>query len=57
MLGEDMRRFDDRLNRLYEALESAMVTQDETFQRRMQLASAGREGELVEMASLRRHRA
>jgi len=56
-LLEDMRRFDDRLNRLYDALESGIVAQDETFQRRMQQAKAGREGVLVEMAGLRQRQA
>ena len=56
-LHEDMRRFDDRLNRLYDALESGIVAQDETFQRRMQQAKAGREGVLVEMAGLRQRQA
>jgi site-specific DNA recombinase len=56
-LQSEIRQFDDRLNRLYEALESGVVPQDDTFQRRMQLAKAGREGVLVEMAGLRRRQA
>lgn len=56
-LHAELRRFDERLNRLYEALESGLVPLDDTFQRRAQQAKAAREGVLVEMAGLRRRRA
>ena len=56
-LQGEIRKYDDRLNRLYEALESGVAPQDKTFQRRMQQAKAGREGVLVEMAGLRRRQA
>ena len=56
-LQAELRRVDERLNRLYEALESGGVPLDETFQRRAQQAKASREGVLVEMAGLRRRQA
>ena len=53
-LQAELKRAENRLNRLYEALESGVVTVDETFQRRAQQAKAARESVLIEMAGLRR---
>ena len=53
-LQAELRKADERLGRLYEAVESGLLPLDETLQRRVQQAKAGRESVLVEMAGLRR---
>jgi len=53
-LQTELRRKDESLQRLYEGVETGVLTLDETLQRRVQQAKAGRESVLVEMAGLRR---
>ena len=53
-LQADLRKAQDRLDRLYEAVESGALPLDETLQRRVQLAKSAREAVLIEMAGLRR---
>ena len=53
-LQAELKPAEGRLNRLYDALETGVVTLDDTFQRRAHRAKAAREGVLVEMAGLRR---
>ena len=53
----ELRTAEERLNRLYEAVESGMLALDETLQRRAQQLKAARESVLVEMAGLRRTQA
>ncbi len=53
-LQNELRKADERLGRLYEAVESGLLPLDETLQKRVQQAKAAREGVLVEMAGLRR---
>jgi site-specific DNA recombinase len=50
----ELRRSDERLQRLYEAVETGALPLDDTLQRRVQQAKAARETVLVEMAGLRR---
>jgi site-specific DNA recombinase len=54
LLQAELRRADERLGRLYDAVESGLLPLDETLQKRVQQAKGGREAVLVEMASLRR---
>ncbi|MBV8029897.1 MAG: zinc ribbon domain-containing protein [Betaproteobacteria bacterium] len=56
-LQAELKRAEDRLGRLYDALESGVVTLDDTFQKRAQQAKAAREAVLIEMAGLRRRHA
>jgi hypothetical protein len=56
-LQAELKRTENRLSRLYDALESGVVTLDDTFQRRTQQAKAARESVLIEMAGLRRRQA
>lgn len=53
-LQAELRRSEEKLNRLYEAVEAGVIPLDETLQRRAQQAKAAREAVLVEMAGLRR---
>ena len=49
-----MRKADDRLSRLYQAIEDGILPLDETLQRRIQQAKSARENVLIEIAGLRR---
>ena len=53
-LQAELRKADERLGRLYDAVASGALPLDETLQRRVQQAKAGREAVLVNMAGLRR---
>jgi site-specific DNA recombinase len=53
-LQAELRKADERLGRLYEAVEVGLLPLDETLQKRVQQAKAARESVLVEMAGLRR---
>ncbi len=57
VLQSELRRAEERLNRLYEAIETGVVSLDDTLHRRAQRAKAARESILVEMAGLRRRQA
>ena len=56
-LQAELRTAEERLNRLYEAVESGALSLDETLQRRAQQLKAALESVLVEMAGLRRTQA
>ncbi len=56
-LQAELKRNDDRLSRLYDALETGAVTLDETFRRRLQQAKSAREAVLIEIAGHRRRTA
>jgi site-specific DNA recombinase len=53
-LQTELRKTDERLSKLYEAVETGILPLDETLQRRVQLAKASRENVLIEIAGLRR---
>jgi site-specific DNA recombinase len=52
-LQKQLQTADMRLNRLYEGVESGVLTLDDTLQRRVQEAKAAREAVLVEIAGAR----
>ena len=54
ILQVELRKADDRLSKIYEAVETGVLPLDETLQRRVQLAKASRENVLIEIAGLRR---
>jgi site-specific DNA recombinase len=54
ILQGELRKADERLSKIYEAVESGILPLDETLQRRVQLAKASRENVLIEIAGLRR---
>jgi site-specific DNA recombinase len=54
ILQGELRKADERLSRIYEAVETGILPLDETLQRRVQLAKASRENVLIEIAGLRR---
>ncbi len=53
-LQAELAKAEQRLGRLYEAIEQGVVTLDDTFQRRIGAARNAREAVLVQMAGLRR---
>ena len=56
-LQTGLRTAEERLNRLYDAVESGTLSLDDVLQRRAQQLKASRESVLVEMAGLRRAQA
>jgi len=52
-LQKQLNQADQRLNRLYNAVESGVLDLDETLQRRVQAAKAAREAVLIEMAGIK----
>jgi hypothetical protein len=54
ILQGELRKADERLSKIYEAVESGILPLDGTLQRRVQLAKASRENVLIEIAGLRR---
>jgi site-specific DNA recombinase len=53
-LQGELRKADERLSRLYEAVETGILPLDETLQRRIQQAKNARENVLIAIAGLRR---
>ena len=53
-LQVELRKADDRLSKIYEAVETGVLPLDETLQRRVKLAKSSRENVLIEIAGLRR---
>jgi site-specific DNA recombinase len=53
-LQGELRKADERLSRLYEAVEGGFMPLDESLRRRLQQGKSAREAVLIEMASLRR---
>ncbi len=53
-LQADLRKAEERLGRLYDAIERGTVSLDDTFERRIATARSAREAILVELAGLRK---